>query len=220
MKRIALACMLLSFSLAYAAEVLENAYLKLVVEERGGKIMSLVDKSTGKEYIQGKNVHTGSGKLADFLYQPVEILFLNRRESVLALAAQGKNTAEEPRQTAGTTTFERVLPGPQPFYRLGMKDNLRGSDSQHLVKKPGMVIVRVRKKNILDLFGRHAALLQTFAKNTVGLRIARIHKHITAIHADQIAVNHPIPKIVNSHQSLPCSASSMIAILPESGTVS
>ena len=59
---------------ASAAETLENEFLKLTVAERGGKIVSLVDKGAGREIVQGQDLYGGLGKTVDSLFQNIESL--------------------------------------------------------------------------------------------------------------------------------------------------
>ena len=64
-----------------ADEVLENEFLKAVVSERGGKVISLVEKSTGRQLVREGDVKDGStiggiGKTVDVLFKNVESLAL------------------------------------------------------------------------------------------------------------------------------------------------
>ncbi len=57
-----------------ASETLENEFLRLTVAEQGGKIVSLVDKATGRELVQGKDTLGGCGKLIDAQFKNLELL--------------------------------------------------------------------------------------------------------------------------------------------------
>ena len=66
-----------------ADEVLENDYLKAVIAERGGKVVSLVEKASGRELVsstssdnQRQGVFGGVGKTVDTLFNNVESLAL------------------------------------------------------------------------------------------------------------------------------------------------
>ena len=62
--------------LLYADEVLENEFLKAVIVERGGKVASLVEKSTGRELVKGQDTVGGICKTVDTLFNNVESLAL------------------------------------------------------------------------------------------------------------------------------------------------
>ena len=76
MRRLFLFALALCGGVLFADEVLENDYLKAVISERGGKVISLVEKSTGKELVKGDGTFGGAGKTVDVLFQNVESLAL------------------------------------------------------------------------------------------------------------------------------------------------
>ena len=74
MKHLSILCAVCFVSCAMAVETLENKFMKLTVAEHGGKIVSLIDKATGQELVQGGDTQDGCGKIVDALFQNVELL--------------------------------------------------------------------------------------------------------------------------------------------------
>ena len=73
-----------------ASETLENEFLRVTVSERGGRIVSLVDKATGRELVHGAETLGGCGKLVDAQYQNLELVTMKyalRREGDAVTAA-------------------------------------------------------------------------------------------------------------------------------------
>ncbi len=57
-----------------ADEVLENDFLKVKITERGGKAVSIYDKTADRELVNGTGIYGGVGKSRDNLFQNVETL--------------------------------------------------------------------------------------------------------------------------------------------------
>lgn len=57
-----------------ADEILENDFLKVKVTERGGKAVSVFDKTTNRELVNGTGIYGGIGKSRDGLFQNIETL--------------------------------------------------------------------------------------------------------------------------------------------------
>ena len=81
MRKLCLLVLALCGYMLLADEVLENDYLKAVVAERGGKVISLVEKSTGRELVNGEGLYGGVGKTEDVLFKNVESLALKYKLS-------------------------------------------------------------------------------------------------------------------------------------------
>ena len=81
MKRLACFLLALCGGILLADEVLENDYLKAVVAERGGKVISLIEKSSGRELVNGEGLYGGVGKTEDVLFKNVESLALKYKLS-------------------------------------------------------------------------------------------------------------------------------------------
>ena len=61
-------------SMLFATEILENEFLKAVIEERGGKVISLIDKASGRELSMEFENYNGIGKTMDALFASLEPL--------------------------------------------------------------------------------------------------------------------------------------------------
>ncbi len=100
MRRLCLFLLVLCGCMIFADEVLENDYLKAVISERGGKVISLIEKSTGKELVKSEGTFGGAGKTVDVLFQNVESLALKYKlsrsgdDTVTAVAELRQSTME------------------------------------------------------------------------------------------------------------------------------